>query len=496
MIEADRFGGHALVVSSHVQHKEETTMPGLDWSQLSGGSTPPELPAQAPNPHAVVTATNGDEQAGRTQPSPLSERAVMDAAGGATRAASQPLTASSLHPALRLIIADNLRGDAVDASNLCTIVGTITRERWPDRSRRNERNGNQRAQEQQRTQGEERTFQTDLGINQALFRMEVQEVVGDAAGAAFEPYSMQLTVSNRLLNSGLFIDGQRLAVSGPLRVERTYDRRFARNDLDPGLPDWETRLDVITVQAVSDDTPDGSWVQLEGELDGDPIVRSRPIGERAFAPFATVRLRNRQPLRGAFARSKAVYHASVIVPLEVSLDGAVEHAGALLKKGNLVRIEGRLAPYVYQRRPSPRMPQIEQALASLEERLRAEGGGNLERRLRNAKQRLLRATGMAVEVGYIELKHGTALTEEEVTDLIARRPRAVQMPYASGSPTAPAAKATTITSALDVATSALQEQDPADDEPLGDDAATLPRLRPRKRTRDQEAAGVTDTDAA
>lgn len=471
-------------------------MPGLDWSQIPSGIMPPERLAQAPTPHAAVTATNDHGQVDGPYPAPLSGAAVTDGAGSAARAASQPLTASSLHPALRLIIADNLRGNAVDATNLCTIIGTVTRERWPDRKRRKDRDRKEPTQEQERTQGEERTFQTDLGINQAVFRLEVQEVVGDAAGAAFEPYSMQLNVSSRLLNSGLFVDGQRLAVSGPLRVERTYDRRFARNDLDPGLPDWETRLDVITVQAASDDTPDGSWVQLEGELDGDPIVRSRPIGERAFAPFATVRLRNRQPLRGAFAHSKAVYHASVIVPLEVSLDGDVEYAGALLKKGNRVRIEGRLAPYVYQRRPSPRMPQIEQALTSLEERLRTDGGVNIDRRLRSAKLRLLRATGMAVEVGYIELKKGTVLAEEEVADLIARRPRAVQMPRAHERPPAPTWETAAITDVLDVATSALPEQNPADEEPPGDDTATLPRVRPRKRTRDQDAAGVIDSDAA
>ncbi len=57
---------------------------------------------------------------------------------------------------------------------------------------------------------------------------------------------MELAISHRLLESGLFADGQRLAICGPLRMERSYDARFATSPTDPGRPDWTTRLEVLT----------------------------------------------------------------------------------------------------------------------------------------------------------------------------------------------------------------------------------------------------------
>src|SRR5262249_54286823 len=153
----------------------------------------------------------------------------------------------------------------------------------------------------------------------------------------------------------------------------------------------------------------------------DPMVRFRPIGPMAVAPFASVRLRCRQPLRGGFAGSRAQFQSSVIIPLEAPLDGEVAQVGALLKRGNKVRIEGRLAPYQVRRNPdaparaSTRQREtaalLQAALARTETRLRA--AGNDDRQIRAAKQRLLTSTQLTVSVGYVELRHGTELTDTQ-----------------------------------------------------------------------------------
>jgi hypothetical protein len=444
-------------------------MPDFDWNVRSLTRSMPDTP--------VPGAASG---------SPTGEPAPEETArgGGDTHNVHQHATTISLHPGLRLVIEDNLRGAAVDAHNLCVVVGTAKRECWKD--------------------GTERTIQTPFGSTQATFRLDVQEVVGDESGAALSSYSMPLNMSSRLLETGVLIDGQRVAVSGPLRLERTYDRQFASDDLDPGLPVWDIRLDAITVQAVTTDTSDGSWVQLEGEVSGDPMIRFRPIGPREVVPFASVRLRYRRPLRGAFVRSRAVYSNSVLIPLEVPLDGVVEQAGALLKNGNIVRIEGRLAPYEIRRRladqqrpPAPQRstPQrVAEALARLETQMRAQGGAQLERRIRAAKQRMLTIVQRAVSVGYVELHCGTPLTDDEIAALVATRPRRAPRPRGNDRFVEP--EDAEVRTALDEATSAASSALLAsDDEPPAAMAETPPRPRPRRRSRDQAVDTETGSGA-
>jgi hypothetical protein len=413
---------------------------------------------------------------------PAPEEAAL---GGDTSGVRQHAKTISLHPGLWLLIEDNLRGAALDAHNLCVVIGTAKRDCWKD--------------------GTERTTQTPFGSTQAAFWLDVQEAVGDESGAALTSYRLPLNVSSRLLETGVLIDGQRVAVSGPLRLERIYDRQFASDDLDPGLPVWDIRLDAITVQAITTDAiPDGSWVQLEGEVNGDPKIRFRAIGPREVVPFASVRLRNRRPLRGAFGKSKAVYSTSVLIPLEVALDGIVEQAGALLLNDNLVRIEGRLAPYEIHRRPAdqqrPPAPQrstpqrVAEALSRLETQMRAQGGAHLDRRIRAAKQRMLTTVQRAVSVGYVELHHGTPLTDDEIGALVATRPRRAPRPRGDGRVVEP--EDAEVRAALDEATSAASSALLASsDEPPARAAETQARSRPRRRIHDQAVDTTTGSGA-
>lgn len=168
----------------------------------------------------------------------------------------------SLHPDVRLALVESLHGDAGSANNLCILVGTVTRE-----YQRNRRGSGQNTL----SQGAEnaRTVRTPLGMTESMLRLEVQEVWGDGLNTALTSYSMPLYVSAKLAATGVFVDGQRVAISGPLRMERTYDLRFAMHDLDPGLPAWTLRLDAVGIQPLAEDSDilDGSWVQLEGEIE-------------------------------------------------------------------------------------------------------------------------------------------------------------------------------------------------------------------------------------
>jgi hypothetical protein len=374
-------------------------------------SKPPAVEAQ-PEPARTSTGEDAHVQRTDTTLAPQPDTVLVDSD------TEQQEHAVALRADLQLMIDHHLHGDAVETGNLCVIVGRLTREVY--------RAGRQR--------GERRTAMTPLGSVQSLLRLDVQEILGEAGDAALEPYSMRLNVSARLLESGLFQDGQRIALAGPIRLERTYDARFATDDLDPGLPVWGLHLDVLSVQSVFDDTtPDGSLVRLEGEIDGEPLIRLRPIGPGVLAPFASVRLRYRKPLRGAFARSKAQYSSSVLIPLEVPLDGGLPDAGALLKSGNTVRIEGRIAPYLVRRSPSvseratlrqrETAARFADALSRVEEQMRAQGGTDLTRRISAAKRRMLNTMQLVVSVGYVELSRGTPLADEQIAELIQTRPR-------------------------------------------------------------------------
>jgi hypothetical protein len=136
-----------------------------------------------------------------------------------------------------------------------------------------------------------------------------------------------------------------LALCGPLRMERSYDARFATSLTDPGRPDWTTKLEVITMLPVDEATPDGSFVELIGVVEGEPRVRREMVGASASEPFASVRQRCRRQLRSGIARSRAVFSSSTVLTLHVPLSGDLAHAGALLRDGNTVHVHGRLVQY-------------------------------------------------------------------------------------------------------------------------------------------------------
>jgi hypothetical protein len=386
-------------------------------------------------PAATRTPQAEDVASAAIQRHVVAVTATSQSSAAITQTSTPPheQTAVSLHPEQQQPINERLHSDAEAARNLCMVVGTLTQEYWGDARNRHATPNDER---------DARTVRTPLGTMATKLHMDVQEVLTDGAATAFMSYHVPLNVPPRLAEAAVFADNERVTVSGSLRMERSDDERFATDDLDPGQATWQLRLSVISIQPLSETSPmpDGSWVQLEGEIEDEPIVRLRPIGPQATIPFASVRLRCRIPLRGGFTRSQSRYHSSVMIPLEVPLDGSFAHAGALLKRGNAVQVDGRLTAYEFRRRadapegaPERRRElaaRVHDALTRAEARVRHNCGN--DGRVRAAKQRLLSDTQLAVSVGYVELQHGTELGEEQIADLIATRPRRAAPSRAGG----------------------------------------------------------------
>jgi len=357
----------------------------IDWQALlaSPGTAPGAIPA-ADDDGADVGMDDG-----------TAGGAANGAANGAADAAADAAArAAPPDDALRMVMREHPGGDRGDDRNVCVLIGTVRRERYGPKGKARPATA------------------TPLGMRYAPYRIEIEEPGGRA-------FSMPLSVSARLMETGLFTDGARVQISGSVRLEQTYDRAFAVHPDDAGLPTWETRLDVLAVARAPETAPDGSWVKLVGAVDGGPAIRDEVIGPGVRCPIATVRIRCRSAVPSIVPGARAAHALTTLTPADVALDGSVENAAALLKHGNQVVVEGRLLPRVYQRRRGD--PRIQAALAAAEEAIRAKGGpaDEVDRRVAAMRRRMLTGVRMTVDVGYVELVKGRMLTDEEVTRLIA-----------------------------------------------------------------------------
>lgn len=151
---------------------------------------------------------------------------------------------------------------------------------------------------------------TDLGAVQYRYELSINEVFASDTGVAYENYRFPITMPDAVLARcrDLLIDGQRVAVLGPIALDVTYDSRFQTDAYDAGLRTWTVQMDVLDVRAVGDDVPDMAWVQLEGEVIDRPRIYAHRYGDRRemIDRYASVSLRCRELLagpRGAAARA-------------------------------------------------------------------------------------------------------------------------------------------------------------------------------------------------
>ncbi|MEI8305711.1 MAG: hypothetical protein WCF99_01480 [Chloroflexales bacterium] len=346
------------------------------------------------------------------------------------------------------------------SKNLTVLVGTV-------RVRTNRR-------------GQTQCVITDLGAVQYRYELSINEVFASETGVAYETYRFPITMHDAVLArcGDLLVDGQRVAVLGPIALDVTYDSRFQTDAYDAGLRTWTVQMDVLDVRAVGDDVPDMAWVQLEGEVIDQPRIFAHRYGDRRemIDRYAGISLRCRELLAGP--RGAAARAVTRVVPIEVLIDPYEEliaASDALLRIGNLVRIEGRFSPSTYQIRPPRRQDSGEtkpdqrpdeiaqalertrasimarnaelhtqaerhqQAVQATQERNRSRAAEGkqalplpnaparplpdqvLEQRIIQAQRRLLTGTRIRVEVGYVELLRGTPITADERAQLIADR---------------------------------------------------------------------------
>jgi len=347
------------------------------------------------------------------------------------------------------------------SKNLTLLVGTV-------RVRTNRRGQTQRTV-------------TDLGAVSYRYELSINELFASPTGVAYEtyrfPFSMPDAVFTRCRD--LLTDGQRIAILGPIALDVSYDPRFQTDAFDAGLRTWAVQMDLLDVRAVGDDVPDMAWVQLEGEVIDRPRIITHRYGDRRemIDRYASINLRCRELLAGP--RGAATRAVTRVVPIEVLIDPHEEiiaASDALLRPGNLVRIEGRFSPSTYQirgtQRAQPGTPpeaqppageiaqalertrstmiarnsdlrdqteRYQQSVQALQERNRtraAEGKPSLplpnaparplsdtalEQRILQAQRRLLTGTRIRVEVGYVELLRGTPIDAATRAHFIAER---------------------------------------------------------------------------
>lgn len=408
------------------------------------------------------------------------------------------------------------------SKNLTVLVGTV-------RVRTNRRGQTQREI-------------TDLGAVRYRYELSINEVFASATGVAYENYRFPITMPDAVLArcGDLLVDGQRVAVLGPIALDVTYDARFQTDAYDAGLRSWTVQMDVLDVRAVGDEVPDMAWVQLEGEVIDRPRVFAQRYGDRRemIERYANVSLRCRELLAGP--RGAATRAISRVVPIEVLIDPDEEliaASDALLRPGNLVRIEGRFSPSTYRIRGSQQQSTAtsrdaqrsdevtqalertrtnvearnaelqtqaerhQQAVQAIQERNRkraAEGKSALalpnaparplsqralEQRILQAQRRLLTGTRFRVEVGYVELLRGTPISAEERAQLIADREAEAQRRRSRRQP---------------AASQALRDANDVAEREAALDAATVEMMQQIDTGVQPESAGVVDepvTDA-
>jgi hypothetical protein len=379
--------------------------------------------------------------------------------------------------------------------------------------------------------GEGRRIFTELGAAEYRYELSINEVVGDAQSAARTSYRLPITMSDavRARAEHLLIDGQRIALLGPLGMEEYYDRRFQRDAYDIGRRTWDIRIDVLGVQEIGDDVPDLAWVQLEGEVVDRPRVYARQYGDRRtlVEHDAGVTLRYRAVLAGSFGRAVRPVVKSIPVEVLISADEEIiPGSDALLRPGNKVRIEGRLSPatfrlpraaledatvqtalqrtrtrfetrnadLVQQRQAAQARAQREsrqgQAAGARQQPLSAEA---LERQIARAQQRLLTGRRVRVEVGYVELLQGTPAAGDHRALLIAEAGERRRTPPARREAAAPPDRSALLEAQDRDTVQAMRTaeehreapvgdlEDAGDDQPAAQAGPVRPR-RPRTRT--------------
>lgn len=274
----------------------------------------------------------------------------------------------------------------------------------------------------------------------AVDQMRIQ--VLDAGGTV--AYGMRLAVPSALrMQMGEQVaklnEGQRIKVWGYLNRPVAYDGRFRdprSQDPDAGREFRETIIEVQGMALASDEDLDGTLVVLEGRVLTPPFIGTHDTDVALDVARTTLEVRwSFQPRPDR--PSREVKDASL--PVEVPL--LLEDASALFAVGNIVRVEGRLEPFVERLRvdrapnpsrrraageetPNPVVTALARLDASWDEERKGLTGEVLVRAERDyfrRRQSLQQDRGLRVRVGYVSLITGELITVTEARKQRAQR---------------------------------------------------------------------------
>lgn len=428
-----------------------------DWSVPATPSDPATAPdtvvGSVPDPTPAVETVAPESP-------PLEPPPAADAA------TPVPVTPVAHPPAIQAMLDQALHGDTRVTKNLAVLVGTI--------------------QLDTNKGGHHRKITTSTGDQQKQYYLVISEELGGEHGADRSTYRLQLSISRTLVDryADLLVEGQRIQLISTIKRERSHDRSLSLSQDDLGRPTWAIQFEIIDCQEAPPEVSDYSLIVLHGEIKDDPIPRRQPLDQGFFTYFASVMLLNRLRVKSSRPGARGFFPQAYLLPLQVSLDDPPDHAGAVLKKGCTVRIEGRLRPYVVRRNPTHDQ-RLQAALAT--------------REMHWQKAFLLNDLRWTIEVSFVEYMDGAqpldadaiaALRTEADTRANQRRTDQAAEPASTVAP-----DPDTVTAALDAATQTMLAERAPDVDP--DPPATGdPPGRPRRRTAARSAAAAVTTEEA
>lgn len=290
-------------------------------------------------------------------------------------------------------------------------------------------------------------------VGAAVEQLRVQ--VLDAAGTV--AYGMRLAVPAALRRSigaqvATLSEGQRIKVWGHLNRPIRYDTRFRdplSTEPDLGREYREVVVEVRGMALATEDDIDGTLVVLQGRVLRPPFIGRHDTDVNLEVARTTLEVGWSFPARPD--RPGVLEHGCTTLLIEAPL--ALENAAATYAAGNVVRIEGRLEPFVERldpdrargpvrrQRGASEANVVAEAIARLDAEWEARRGTltgtelvKAERSYYARRRSLQQDRSLRVRAGRITLVEGTIITVAEArrqrTERMERRRRASERPGA------------------------------------------------------------------
>jgi len=213
--------------------------------------------------------------------------------------------------------------------------------------------------------------------------------------------------------------GSRVMLRGRLGRRGRFDRRYIdwRDPAHVGRHYEELTVLVDAIRLAQPEEVDGSLVRLRGRVVDPPAFpRGQPGRYRHVA--GAIEVTELRPSR--MPGSRAQESVETLVPVEMSL--ATPNADGLLRRNNIVALEGRLERYranmdADHDAVKPLLQQLQADVDLMQAQPHDGTRRDAERRLASRKLNILHPYRTRVRVGYVELLEGKPCSPEEAVRL-------------------------------------------------------------------------------